>query len=522
MVIMTKTKQLLGLTLLIALVAMPAGAVCCYTTGELATSATNQNLFPAVAPLPATGEFVAAYHLGDSVFVEQWDGSAWNALTDFHVTALGFNVLGDGLSIAADPAGNLHIALIPMSGDFPNAQRVVYYGFYNTTLALPVWTFNLIEGYSDPQGHINPRNLQVQWNPVAGAPALQWTVADASPASGPAPHHSLEYATQNPISKLWSVPATTDSVSGPFTSIDDAAFAIASDGVAHSTYVLRSGTDLPKLMYGHNGTGTFVFGSIVDGDGAKLPGKANAIALSAADKVHIAWYDYLNDALHHITNESGSFVDETVDSQAATDLGRRCSIDLNASGDMLIAYQDHTNGLLKTACSKAGGPWAINTVADTIQNARFVGAALQDSGEAMVVHDAKVAENDKKVLYAFEGLVPATIDVTSDVNITMGRMMSNRRTGEVSGTMTVTNPVGSGKTFTPPFTVVISNITVGTVTVANADGTTLGSDPFFDLSEEIGCPGLAPGDSVAFSVVFGNASRARFNYDTTAFAGELP
>lgn len=388
------------------------GATANFVTGEIAVQASNQNLFPSVAVQPSDDSFVTAYRLDGVVHIERWDGIAWSPLTSFSPADVGVTAFGDDLHIDTDADDDIHMAFIGMDGGLtPTATRDVYHGFYDASAN--AWDFDRIESYVDPSGHVNPDDPKVHVNPLSGNPEVQWTVRTASVIGDPAPHTSLNYAVES-SPDTWTV-TTTHQVEGPGSAITNAVFAIGADGFAHSAFMQRTDNtaitpETPRLMYGTNATGTFVFAPIVVGDEMMTPGMANAIDLSPAGRVHIAYYDSVSDALHHITDEAspGVFVDEVVDEAMDTDLGRRCTIDVNASGDILIAYQDHRNDLasgnmLKTAHQRGATPWAICEVDNEGDlHARFIGAALNDLGQSMIVHDGRIDESDKRVLFALD------------------------------------------------------------------------------------------------------------------------
>jgi len=410
---------------ILAMAAIPAHATHTFLTGDLATYLSNQNVFPAVALHPTDDSFVAAYEIGGTVFVDQWDGAAWVSFTSFNTVDVGTGVFGDDLHVVFDPSGNLHVAFMAYaSGMTPAAIRDVYYGTYNATTM--TWVFEQVERYSQSNGHVNPDNPRVRWNPSTSSPELLWTVSDTSNGIMPSPNHSLNYAVRAGAVP-WAI-ETIHEAEGPGSALNNAVFAIASGGVTHVSFMSRPPHDgmLPTMLmndsltYGNNSTGNFVFTPIVTGDATMMPGKANAIDLNSTGAVHIAYYDYVNDALHHITNASGAFVDEVVDSEAGADVGRRCVIDVNTTDQILIAYQNHTVGTLKTALLQNGDPWDIHTVANgMVQNARFVGAAFNTMSEAMVVHDTKIAEMDKALSHGYLG--PCTVlDAPTGVQATDG------------------------------------------------------------------------------------------------------
>jgi hypothetical protein len=378
-----------------------------FQTGDVAMFDTNQNIFPSVAIHPANQAFVAAYNFGTGVNVEQWDGAAWTLLTSFTAADTGVAHLGDGLDIVLDANGNVHLACIGFNqGLTPAAARDVIYGFFNA--ATMTWQFDRVDQYADPGGHINPGSPQVCWNAQANRPEMQWTVSDVSNADQP--HHALQYAVRAAANN-WQL-ETVFEVMGAGSALNNAVLKSGGQGVAHSAFMFRppqNGGPLMSysIMYGTNSGGAFTFAPVLAGDGSVMPGKALALDVGPGGIVHIAYYDFLNDALRYLTNRFGAFMDEVIDNSPGTDTGRRCQIVVNSKRDVLIAYQDHTNGKLKAAFFQNGGPWHLVDIADdTAQNARFIGAALGTNGDTMILHDAKDAEADKRLAYGVLGPCP--------------------------------------------------------------------------------------------------------------------
>jgi hypothetical protein len=76
-------------------------------------------------------------------------------------------------------------------------------------------------------------------------------------------------------------------------------------------------------------------------------GYDTSIAVDLQDKLHISYYDATNGDLKYITNITGAWVEETVDSIG--EVGRYTSIGVDSSNKVHISYFDSTNGDLKYA-----------------------------------------------------------------------------------------------------------------------------------------------------------------------------
>ena len=112
-------------------------------------------------------------------------------------------------------------------------------------------------------------------------------------------------------------------------------------------------------------------------------------------------------------------------------------------------------------------------------------------------------------------------EVTSLVSPVFSNAQYNRRTGQHSGLVTLTNPAGSGVTLQAPMRAIIDSITSPTVSVANATGAGNDGNPYFDLGSLVPSGGLQPGQSLSFTIVFDNPSRQRFTFSVRILQGPI-
>ena len=106
------------------------------------------------------------------------------------------------------------------------------------------------------------------------------------------------------------------------------------------------------------------------------------------------------------------------------------------------------------------------------------------------------------------------------VNISVGRLAYDRRTGQFSVSVTVTNT--SAEFIGSPVQLVVESISSPSVTVASPDGTTPDSKPYLDLTPLLGDDQLAPGESVATRIYFNNPTRTRFTFEPSVYGVILP
>ena len=78
------------------------------------------------------------------------------------------------------------------------------------------------------------------------------------------------------------------------------------------------------------------------------------------DKIHISYYDNINEDLKYATDKSGSWTTSTLDSEGH--IGPHNSLLVDSSGNIHVSYYDETNGDLNYLISSTNGRlgWAIS------------------------------------------------------------------------------------------------------------------------------------------------------------------
>ena len=168
----------------------------------------------------------------------------------------------------------------------------------------------------------------------------------------------------------------------------------------------RDGTGKLHLVVNPNGKVTYLtnasgsWSSEIIGDNHVIFGNAAtcAIAVDAAGKVHVGYYDYTSGTLKYVTNESGAWITQTVDS--VPDAGNYTAIALDGDGRVHFAYYDRTNGDLRYA-SNASGTWVTQTLDSIGDVGRDAAIVVDADGHAHVSyldathHALKYATNAK-------------------------------------------------------------------------------------------------------------------------------
>jgi len=105
------------------------------------------------------------------------------------------------------------------------------------------------------------------------------------------------------------------------------------------------------------------------------------------------------------------------------------------------------------------------------------------------------------------------VSVDDHVQLQLGRVSFDRRTGQFSVAVTVTNT--STTVIDSPLWLVIESISSAGVTLAGSDGTTTDGKGYLDLTPLLGDGHLGPGETVQMRVFFNNPQRQQFTFETT-------
>lgn len=287
-----------------------------------------------------------------------WDGADWNTEV---VTSEG----QDFTSIALDSANRPHIAY---SGPYP--QRGLYYARFDGS-----WHIEMADGSRTVGEHIS---LALD---ALGRP------------------HIMYYESQNQDLRH----AYLDGASWRYETVDSvgdvggyASLALDFSGLPHVSYCrfIASGGVCDDLKYAYfDGAAWHV--ETVDSAGAV--GQSASLALDAAGRPHISYYDYTNRDLKYAYFDGAVWHIERVDT--AGDVGGYAALALDGAGHPHIAYLDGENADLKYA-SFDGTTWHLQTV-DSVGSVGYEPSlALDAAGHPHIsyldlsAHDLKYAYSD--------------------------------------------------------------------------------------------------------------------------------
>ena len=155
-----------------------------------------------------------------------------------------------------------------------------------------------------------------------------------------------------------------------------ASIAIDAAGRFHISYYDAAGGD---LKYATNRSGKWTAATV---DSSGNVGTYTAIALDGAGNVHISYYDATNLDLKYATDASGAWVAETVDS--ADNVGQYSAIAIDSSDKVHISYYDATNFDLKYVSGQSAA-WGIPATLDSAGNVGQYSAMAIDGADSLYI-----------------------------------------------------------------------------------------------------------------------------------------
>jgi predicted extracellular nuclease len=172
-------------------------------------------------------------------------------------------------------------------------------------------------------------------------------------------------------------------------------------------------------------------------------------------------------------------------------------------------YIDHALATASLSAQVAGAAeWHVNADEPAMIDYNLDGKS--DAALALYADNAYRASDHDPVVVSLN--LPATIaDVTSGFAIQHSGLLTNRITGQKSGTITMTNM--SGAPLTGPFQFQFANLNPG-VTVDNATGK-MGGMYYITVNNA----SIAAGAKVTFSVLFTNPNKTNFTFTDKIFSG---
>jgi hypothetical protein len=251
----------------------------------------------------------------------------------------GHDVGGDGVSMARDPAGFLHVVAHDATSDALSYATNESGKWIVTTLSV------------SPGTSLGGRP-KIACDPATG---ILHVVYQARASGGPT---TLRYAARLP-NRSW-VLDTFDSVEVDPTSIHS--LALDPSGVPHVLMVPFSGNlyhvvrPSVSTMAGTTGQQVLLPAGIGGVD-------FTTMGVDGSGVVHAAVRGKASNSLYSLTQDGTGWQFETIHSDPARSVGASCSMVISpTTGRLHVAYYDETRGDLRYARKDPGGPWVLRLI----------------------------------------------------------------------------------------------------------------------------------------------------------------
>jgi len=142
-------------------------------------------------------------------------------------------------------------------------------------------------------------------------------------------------------------------------------------------------------------------------DNGRVYGTTRWLSVDSSDNLHLAYENFVDGELKYMTNASGLWVSETVDSSG--DASSHISIAIDSSNNVHISYLDSTNGDLKYA-TNASGSWLIKIVDSLGYVGRYPSIAIDLLNNVHIAYNDWSNEALKYATNAYGDWITITVD----------------------------------------------------------------------------------------------------------------
>jgi VCBS repeat-containing protein len=379
-----------------------------WESGEIGVPTGNAISFPTMAE-GASGKIYVAWRDGisGSVHLDTWNpgSNRWDAVSSFapgNVTA-GCTRFSDNLSMAVDDQDTVHLVFRGENGTTLGSSRRIYYATYNGTF----WVFDQVTAYSDGTGRNNPDSPSLALGPD-GKPHVAYSLHNANTSTS-----YIQYAMFGSswvLTQVWSVTGNGQELMSP-------SLAVGSDSKPHVAFIHRDG-NYRELKYAFPAAGPW---DVTNVD-TNLYLDSPSLALDGTNLANIAYFDWRYEDLRFaVQGSSNSWTLSTIDD--VDDTYRGTVLSRNARGNMMVAYQNATDGDLKVAYKSLEQPWAVETVYTNNDSLRFIGGILTRGNKIMVSHDTSLADGTNSLVYSTAQApstnMPVSIQGNDPVSVSM-------------------------------------------------------------------------------------------------------
>ncbi len=389
----------------LALFTLNAGAQITPVASGIATTNTSNNNFVASSVSP-TGDFIAAWKIGDNLTVAKWTGSTWSANTISSSTAIGSGWnFSDDVDVKVGTDGIYHVVIRAIDNNTAccTQERGVWYATFNPTNS--TWsTFSKVQSVpGSPHGVDNPSlALDASNNPEI--------VYEYSFGSTPRVKE-FRHAVKNGSSWTINTFATT---SGDGSG-DVSSPRIVVDGSGHRTISYMSNTtqatDEDFLLSYSDVSGSWVKDTIAPAVTGSNFGDPNDIALYMGFMPVVA-FSYEMNNVYGVALAAEDVTNVWTANPLADSLGvnGKPAIATNANGHIVVAY------LKKNTSTSKNELWANYFNGSSFENqlihadassnmGSYLDVSLNDANQVMIIFHNQVSSAQRDVRY-YIGTLP--------------------------------------------------------------------------------------------------------------------
>ncbi|MGX6443867.1 cadherin domain-containing protein [Neobacillus sp. K501] len=250
----------------------------------------------------------------NEISVKKLGNGSWNEITKVTTSATGDTGFYGGADIAVSGDNLVHIAFAYTKGDGLTSVRGVKYGVYQNSS----WSFQTIEGLTDPYGWKNTRNQKIAID-TNGKAHIVYEYSDANDPR----KYEIRYATNQ--SGTWSI-KTLASGASAIDEVHEPQIEVDQNNRIHITFVKEDNQNdyYGNLYYIHKKTSDTEFSpaeKIVDAIADQKDYYYTPFIVDSLGKVHFSFYegniwaeDYMNETFitYYQTNQMGDWNREVV------------------------------------------------------------------------------------------------------------------------------------------------------------------------------------------------------------------
>ncbi|WP_312473279.1 cadherin domain-containing protein [Neobacillus sp.] len=249
-----------------------------------------------------------------AIAIKKWEEGNWKEITAVSTTATGDTGFSGPSDIAIDANNNIYAAFLYYKGSGVTSHRGVEYGVYKNGS----WSYQMVEGYSDPNGWKNISNPSIAID-SNGKAHIVYVYNDANDPR----KYEIHYATNQ--SGSWTTKTIVSGASA-IDEVKDPQIEVDQNNTIHITYVKEDNQNdyYGNYYYTYKKTTDSEFSSpekIVDAVKDQKDYRYTPFVVDFSGKIYFSYYEgnsWANDidnetfTTHFQTNQSGTWKQEVV------------------------------------------------------------------------------------------------------------------------------------------------------------------------------------------------------------------